>query len=40
MNVQHYIPTIITHLYLECYFELDIFKAAYLFIYLFILQNI
>ena len=36
MNRHRYIPTIITHLYLECYIELDIFKSAYLFI----LQNI
>jgi len=32
MNRHHNIPTIITHLYLERYNELDIFKAAY-FIY-------
>jgi len=31
MNRHHYIPTVITHLYLECYIELDIFKATYLF---------
>lgn len=36
MNRHHYIPTIITHLYLESYIELNIFKTAYLFI----LQNI
>jgi len=36
MNRQHYVPIIITHLYLERYIEIDIFKAAYLFI----LQNI
>jgi len=32
MSRHHYISTIITHLYLERYIELDIFKAAY-FIY-------
>jgi hypothetical protein len=36
MNCHHYIPTIITHLHLECYVELEIFKAVFLFS----LQNI